>query len=43
MRQKHDILNTNFRDVVNERNKMGEEINAAYDQINKLNRVLMSK
>lgn len=43
MRQKHDILNEQFSTVVGERNKMVDEINSAYDQINKLNRVLMSK
>lgn len=43
MRQKYDILNVKYNEIIGERNKTIDEVNSAYDQINKLNLVLMNK
>jgi uncharacterized protein YfkK (UPF0435 family) len=43
MRQKYEMLNMQFMEVSDEKNKHCEELHGAYEQVNKLNMVLMTK
>lgn len=43
IRQKYEMLNLQYMDLSDEKNKHCEELYGAYDQVNKLNMVLMTK
>ena len=43
IRADHDKLNKKYLEIYREKNKLCDELNSSYDQINKLNMVLMSK
>ena len=43
IKAEHDMLNKKYIEIYREKNKLCDELNSSYDQINKLNLVLMSK
>jgi hypothetical protein len=43
LKEEKDSLNVKYLGIYQEKAKIMEELNSAYDQINKLNMVLMSK
>lgn len=43
LKSDNEALNKKYLEIYREKNKLFDELNCAYDQINKLNMVLMSK